>query len=366
MTSLADEVRRVASLPLPTTELEHWRYSRINAIDLDAYDVDLGSSLEVIAPKAGVTVTDAFDGHSVGHPPTDAIDQLHDERALTTVIEIAPGAIVTDPIVVIERVPDDGSAVFSRLVIRAGADSEATVHVVRSSADISALIVPVVEIDVADAARFRFLDEQRLGRRVWQLGKQTSRVGRDATFLSGMVALGGDFARLAIESRLEGRGASGELLAVSFGEADQMHDFRTIEDHVAGHTTSNMLFKGAVEGRASSVYTGLIHIGKEAAGSQAFQTNRNIKLSQGAWAESVPNLEIENNDVRCSHASAVGPVDEEQRFYLESRGVPPHIAERLIVLGFFEDVLERLPVPAAMPGVRAELAAKFDRREVAQ
>jgi Fe-S cluster assembly protein SufD len=179
-----------------------------------------------------------------------------------------------------------------------------------------------------------------------------------------MVALGGHYARLAIESRLDGRGASGELLAVSFGEGDQMHDFRTLEDHVAPNTTSNMLFKGAVQDHSRAVYTGLIHIGKGARGSRAFQTNRNVKLSEGAWAESVPNLEIENNDVKCSHASAVGPVDEEQLFYLESRGLPTAIAERLVVLGFFEEVLERLPVPSAMPAVRAELSAKLDRRQV--
>jgi Fe-S cluster assembly protein SufD len=187
-------------------------------------------------------------------------------------------------------------------------------------------------------------------------------VGADASFTAGMVALGGDYARLAIDSTLAGRGASGELLAVSFGEGNQMHDFRTLEDHVAPNTTSNMLFKGAVEDHSRAVYTGLIHIGKGAKGSRAFQTNRNVKLSEGAWAESVPNLEIENNDVKCSHASAVGPVDEEQLFYLESRGVPTPVAERLVVLGFFEEVLERLPASDAVPAVRFELAAKLDRR----
>jgi len=143
-----------------------------------------------------------------------------------------------------------------------------------------------------------------------------------------------------------------------------MHDVRTIQDHVAPRTTSNLLFKGAVEGHATSVYTGLIRVRKEARGTNAFQTNRNLKLSEGAWAESVPNLEIETNDVRCSHASAVGPIDEEQRFYLESRGIPTPIAERLIVLGFFDEVLERLPVHLGKERLRAEVAAKLDRREL--
>ena len=142
-----------------------------------------------------------------------------------------------------------------------------------------------------------------------------------------------------------------------------MHDFRTLQDHAAPKTRSNLLFKGAVQGHAQSVYTGLIKVRKDARGTDAFQTNRNLKLSEHAWAESVPNLEIETNDVRCSHASTVGPIDEEQRFYLESRGVPPDLAERLIVLGFFDEVFDRLPVPSLVPDLVAEVSAKLDRRD---
>src|SRR3954462_11282458 len=144
-----------------------------------------------------------------------------------------------------------------------------------------------------------------------------------------------------------------------------MLDFRTFQDHRAPDTTSNLLFKGAVGGHSRSVYTGLIRVRKSARGTNAFQTNRNLKLSDHAWAESVPNLEIENNDVRCSHASTVGPVDEDQRFYLESRGVPTAVAERLIVAGFFDEVLERLVLPSGsdLAEVRAELSGKLDRRD---
>jgi Fe-S cluster assembly protein SufD len=163
------------------------------------------------------------------------------------------------------------------------------------------------------------------------------------------------------DCRLSGRGATGTLLAVYFGERHQTLDFRTFQDHSAPDTTSNLLFKGAVGGHSRSVYTGLIRVRKNARGTNAFQTNRNIKLSEDAWAESVPNLEIENNDVRCSHASAVGPVDEDQRFYLESRGVPTPIAERLVVTGFFDEVLTQLPVPEAAVALRALVGGKLDR-----
>ena len=116
---------------------------------------------------------------------------------------------------------------------------------------------------------------------------------------------------------------------------------------------------------SASVYTGLIKIRPHARGTVAYQTNRNLTLGEGAWAESVPNLEIETNDVRCSHASTVGPIDPEHRFYLESRGVPTPVAERLIVLGFFDEVLDQLPVPALTAELRDRVARKFDGRELA-
>ena len=126
-----------------------------------------------------------------------------------------------------------------------------------------------------------------------------------------------------------------------------MLDFRTLQDHDAPRTRSNLLFKGAVEDVARSVYSGLVRLRTTAQKANAYQTNRNLVLSEGAHAESIPNLEIEANDVKCSHASTVGPIDDDQLYYLESRGIPPEDAERLIVLGFFDDVLERLPVERA-------------------
>ncbi len=126
------------------------------------------------------------------------------------------------------------------------------------------------------------------------------------------------------------------------------------------------LYKGAVANSARSVYSGLIRVEKGAAGTNAMQTNRNLVLHEGAHADSVPNLEIEDNDVRCSHASAVGPIAEDQHFYLESRGVPPDAADRLIALGFLDEVLEQLPVPAVVDTLRRVLAAKLDAADSAE
>jgi Fe-S cluster assembly protein SufD len=290
---------------------------------------------------------------------------LHDHLVAEVVtITVPAGLVVEHPVVVLHGIESAGGATAPHLVVRAGADSEVTIYDHHESEhDVRALVLPHVEVDVADAARVRYVNVQLHGRKVWQLGRQSSRVGKESTFSTTMIALGGDYARLAVESAMVGRGGTGEMRAVYFGEGDQMHDFRTFQDHVAPHTQSDLLFKGALEDRSRAVYTGLIHIGKQANGVNANQTNRNVKLSEHAWAESVPNLEIENNDVRCSHASAVGPVDADQRYYLESRGVPPEVADQLIVLGFLDEVLAELPVPDAVPALRTELVAKLARQE---
>ena len=249
-------------------------------------------------------------------------------------------------------------------MVDVGENSEVTVVERFRSAkgDIHALVVPRLYLRARQAARVSYLAVQQLGAKVWQLGNQQAVGERDSTTQLATVALGGDYARVRTDARVAGQGATTRQIALYFADGTQMHDFRTKQDHIAPRTNSDLLFKGAVQDHARSVYTGLIHIGPDAKGSVAFQTNRNLTLSEGAWAESVPNLEIETNDVKCSHASTVGPVDDEQRFYLESRGIPPDVAERLVVLGFFDEVLVQLPVGAMAGQLRAEVQAKLERR----
>jgi Fe-S cluster assembly protein SufD len=296
----------------------------------------------------------------------DVFAELNTAFAPDPLVLVVPaGKVVAEPVVVTHEIRGDGTWGFPRLVIDAGPDSEVTVvERFTSPDDARAVVAPVLELRAEAAARVRYLAVNELGQQVWQIASQAAVGERDSTTLLAAVALGGDYARLRAESVLDGQGASARQIAVYFGEGGQMHDFRTIQTHIAPRTTSDLLFKGAVEGRARSVYTGLIEIGHEARGANAFQTNRNLKLSDEAWAESVPNLDIKTNDVRCSHASTVGPVDEDQRFYLESRGVPPAIAERLIVLGFFDEVLDQLPAPQLVPALRRQVVAKLDRREL--
>jgi Fe-S cluster assembly protein SufD len=405
----AAAAERFAALDLPTESEEIWRYSRISLLDLDGYRPAPGAAhpagtheglpghlqpvVEATGGHAGLLVlrngylsyaeidpglagqglfvgelTDLPDGEdllgTVGASTTDAFTELNTAFLPgAAVIHVPPGMTVDRPILVLHWLDGDGLAAFPRTIVHAGPDSEVTVVEYQSSADVRMVVDPVVELAVDDAARLRYFNVQDLAPRVWQIGYQASRVGRDATLQSSVVALGGDYARVRTDSSITGKGGSSYLNAVYFADGDRMHDFRTLQDHVAPSSTSDLLFKGAVQDRGQSVYSGLIKVRKEAQGTNAYQTNRNLVLSEGAHADSVPNLEIEANDVRCSHASAVGPIDEDQLYYLESRGVPPDAAERLIVLGFFSDVLDRLPTPQLVASIRANVAQRLAAKD---
>jgi Fe-S cluster assembly protein SufD len=356
---------RAAALRVPSAEQEVWRYSRIAELDLDAYRPERTATTVELPADADGRVTVAHAGSPVDDSG-DAVDVFHElNRAFMdlVVISIPRGRTLGEPVVVTHRIDGSGVACFPRLVIDAGDDSEITVVERFVSADgTAALVVPRLEVHAAQAARVKYLGVNLLGDRTWQLGHQRSIGERDSSTLLATVALGGDYARVRTEARLTGQGGTTRQVALYYADGNQMHDFRTLQDHAAPRTNSDLLFKGAVQDRAKSVYTGLIKIRHDAKGSAAFQTNRNLTLSEGAWAESVPNLDIETNDVKCSHASTVGPIDEDQRFYLESRGIPPEIAERLVVLGFFDEVLDQLPVGPLAAELRGQVAAKLDRR----
>jgi Fe-S cluster assembly protein SufD len=394
---------RFEAAPLPTEAEEIWRYSRIADLHLSAYgpmadasgrqaDTGLppaiGPLLDAIGARDGLVVTRngrLLAGMETGVKGVEltwggdravAIGDIAGEPdALVALnaaflsgplsIRVARGAVIERPIVVVHWIDEADGAVFPRTLVTIEENAQARVVEIVASADVDCLVVPVTELEVEAAARLGYLNVQTLGPRAWQIGMQASRVGRDGDLVSQSIAFGGDYARVRTDSTLTGKGASSRLLAAYFGDGDQMHDFRTVQDHAGPKTVSDLLFKGAVANMSHSVYTGLIHIEKGAVGSRAFQTNRNLVLDEGAHADSVPNLEIEESDVRCSHASAVGPIDEEQHFYLESRGVPPEVADRLITLGFLDEVLEQTPVPAMLPWLRATLQAKLDLTEAA-
>lgn len=389
-------------MALPTSALEEWRYSRIDALELDRFEAVSAPSdrpagdpavevvLETLGGVAAITVetVDGWVGGITGGDPAVSVERLTDSDSLPPawgelagdpdafavanrafapdplLIRVKPNSVAA-PVVVVHWCAAEGAALFPRILVQAGENSEISILEVIAGPG-SSLVAPVTEIDVARAARVSYLQLQTLAADAWQIALQASRVGADASFTSAAVALGGDYARLRTDSNLLGAGGSTRLLALYFGAGNQMHDFRTVQAHRAPKTHSDLLYKGVVANTARSVYSGLIRVEKGAGGTNAFQTNRNLVLHEGAHADSVPNLEIEDNDVRCSHASAVGPVSEDQRFYLESRGVPPAVTDRLISLGFLGEVVERLPFPALAPAVASALGEKLAAAEAAE
>ena len=357
-TTLLDAAGHLGTAQLPSTESEVWRYSRIAELDLAAFTPMAPHT--TVTGAEGLTARPELTAEMVATMPVhDVFDELHAQYAHTVEIHVPAGKVLAEPVVVTHHVQGEGTAVFPRLVVHAGADSEFTVVERFESDAVVALIVPRLVLHASQAARVSYLGVNLLANTVWQLGHQQATGERDSTTLLATVALGGDYARVRTDARVVGQGATTKQVALYYADGHQMHDFRTLQDHIAPKTNSDLLFKGAVQDTAKSVYTGLIRIGEDAKGSAAYQTNRNLTLSEGAWAESVPNLDIRTNDVKCSHASAVGPIDDEQRFYLESRGIPPEVAERLVILGFFDDVLAALPVGSLRPELRLRVSEKL-------
>jgi Fe-S cluster assembly protein SufD len=397
---------QLADVSWPTDAEEIWRYSRIDQLDLERFRpmtaAELGAHDVEDAPGGGpfgaeagahgalIVVRDGRVVHhevdpaleaqgvtvcgiaacepgrvepwlgSVSDASPDAFTLLHDAfLAGGAFVHVPKGVAVEQPIVVLHWADGAGLASFPHTLVVAEEASEVTILERHASAPrVEHLVDGVVELAVGDGAHVRHVSVQEYGAATWSIALQRAHLGRDATVSASAVALGGDYARLRTETRLDGQGAESNLLAVYFGDGSQMHDFRTFQDHVAPRTRSDLLFKGAVEDTARSVYSGLIRIRPEAQKVEATQSNRNLVLSEGAGAESIPNLEIEADDVKCSHASTVGPIDDDQRYYLESRGVRPEDADRLIVLGFFEDVFARLPVAALAAPLRRAVHEK--------
>ncbi|MCU1490610.1 MAG: Fe-S cluster assembly protein SufD [Acidimicrobiaceae bacterium] len=388
---------------LPTGAEEDWRYSRIGELDLSRFAPPSASpasgglpsrakalietvgsrsglavsqdgvvsvlELDPALASAGVRLTRISDspvtpvglGERLAGRP-DAFTRLAEAFLLDGIeLEVPAGVRVPEPIVIVHAAgaASAGRALFPRALVRLGEAAEATVIELWCSDDEELLVVPVTELSIGDGAHATHLGLQELGAAAWQLGYQASAVGRSAVLRSYQAALGGEYARHWSRTELVGEGAESQLLAVYLGDGGQVEEFRTYQEHIAPRTRSELIFKGAVAGTAQSVYTGLIHMHPGAKKADASQTNRNLVLSEGARAYSVPNLDIEENDVRCSHASAVGPIDLDQRFYVESRGVPGPIAERLILLGFFEDLLARSPHPGVAAHLRAEVAERL-------
>jgi Fe-S cluster assembly protein SufD len=228
----------------------------------------------------------------------------------------------------------------------------------------AALSNGIVELFLAPGSRLRYVAIQDWGSGMTHVAVQRAHLERDSELRSLGVAFGASLSRAEVESVLEGDGSSSEMLGVYFAGGDQHFDHRSIQDHVGSMTASDLLYKGVLKGHARTVYSGTVIIQKGAHKCDAYQTNRNILLSEHAKADSIPNLEILSNDpVRCGHAASVGPVDDDTLFYIQSRGIPFDEAQKLVVLGFFQEVLDRVTIPEVRAGLEAAIAAELDQED---
>lgn len=275
-------------------------------------------------------------------------------------IDVAPRAALERPIVVDVQATTAETMSFPHIEFGVGEEAEASLLVVYRSPDgIEAVSVPGVTLEAADGGRLRYLAVQGWGDATTGLAHQRVRLGRDSTGRVGEVGLGGRIGRLDLTVELEGTGASSEVVGLYFGKDRQTLDYRMVINHSGRNTSSDVYLKGAVEDYAESVFTGTIRIEKEAERTSSFETNRNLVLSEHAKAHSVPNLEILCNDVICGHGSSVGQLEEEHLYYLQSRGITRQRAERMLIRGFFSEVIDRLPISSVGAPIQDAVFERF-------
>jgi Fe-S cluster assembly protein SufD len=397
------------TLPVPSQETEEWRYTDLSGFQLDFEPFVRGARAEnlddvpgeileaagMVGDRAGLLIQHnsettiahldrALDEAGVHFESIDAAVRDHPDliepylhtlvpsartkfvalhvafRTGGTFVYVPPGTVIQAPLQSLTYLDADGAAVFPHTVLVVGDDAEVTFIDRYASPPLArAFSNAVAEIHVGKGAHVRYASIQDWGSGVTHLGIQRARVGRDAELRTLAIGFGADLARAEAETVLAEPGGFSEMLGIFFADHDQHFDHRTLQDHVAPNCTSNLLYKGALRDHSRAVYSGWVHVRPDAQKTNAMQTSRNVVLSEHAKADAIPNLEIEANDVRCGHAASVGPVDDEAIFYLQSRGIPREEAERLILTGFFQEVLDRVTIDEVREGAEAAIAREL-------
>lgn len=389
-----------SDLEWPNRQEEDWRYTDPRRFDLtrpllttsgDAVALDTGITATVenaggsarIVDGAVVSAVVCAEGAAQGVIVTDLATAARDHaevvrEALGTAVgtsdkfeaaalaAFTSGVFVyvpddvefTDPINITIQAASEGTIV-PRVLVVLGAHSKATVYVDHAG-DGLATVVEAVEVVVGEGALARVVTAQDWGGDVDHVASHRGLVRDNGDYRHLEVTLGGRTVYIRPDVKLDHPGANGELLGVYFGSQDQRIEHRSLIHHNASKTTSDLVYKGALQGTSRATFFGNIRIEPHARATASDQTNRNLILSDGAKADSIPFLEIHNSDVvRCGHHSSVGQVDELQLFYLESRGIPREEAARLLVYGFFSEVLERIDLPGVAEVVLAEIEGEI-------
>ena len=365
-------------LPAPSRTDEEWRRTDVSKLDpnqysrlehLDGQKLVLPSSLPkgvILMPlrQAAAEHPDLVEPRlfSLVHANRDRFAALHAAFFTGgTFLYVPDGVVIDQPVIGQHFSHEAGTSVLPHTLIVAGKNSKFDYldEYIAEKDDESGYRSGSTEIFAGEGSTVGYVAVQKWGRNVWHFSDQRAELGKNAKLRLFNVTLGAKFSKTRVEASLAGEGADAELKALYFASGEQFFDFHTLQDHRVGNTRSDLLFKGALQDVSRTVYAGLIRIEKHAARSDAYQANRNLVLSDKAKATSIPMLEIDNNDVRCTHGATVGPVDPEHLFYLRSRGIPESTAKRMLIQGFFGDVLDRIPFAHARAVVESELEARI-------
>jgi Fe-S cluster assembly protein SufD len=365
-------------LPMPSKTDEEWRRTDVSGLDLSRFSGRVhgyGVGLDGHGPLPKGVIVKPLDVAAAEHPELvqprlfallradrDRFTALHAAFFTGgTFIYVPDGVVIDQPILGRHLSREGDNSVLPHTLIVAGRNARFHYldEYIAENEDESGYRTGSAEIFLGEGAEVGYVSLQKWGRNAWHFGDQVARLEKDSKLKLFSVTLGGHFSKTRVEASLVGQGAEAELKAVYLASGEQFFDFHTLQDHQVGNTRSDLLFKGALQDTARTVYAGLIRIEKGAARSDAYQANRNLVLSDHAKATSIPMLEIDNNDVRCTHGATVGPVDPQSMFYLQSRGIPAATAKRMIVQGFFGDVLDRIPFEHARSLIEADLESRL-------
>jgi Fe-S cluster assembly protein SufD len=331
-----------------------WEFTDLSGLDLDSYRPAPAvlSAFGTTAPASGAL----WDLAKPELP--DGVEITADGDV--TIITVAPGVHLADPIPLNVVLTESGTIVnqHTRIVVNEGAQVEVWEQYLSQSDDLDGVLNLRTELVVGDAAHLRYVSGQNLSERSWVFGAQRAEVGRDATLDWVALGFGSKSGHVLMETRLAGQGAEARVTGAYATYGSQHIDFDTTQEHAAPNTTSDLAFRGVLQGRSSAVWKGNIIVDPGAQKTDAFQDSRNLLISKRAHADAIPGLEIQANDVRCTHAAAVAQVDPEQLFYLRSHGLPEAEAKRLVIEGFLAALVERFEVGP----VRDVLAAAIERR----
>lgn len=362
---------RFEKLPTPTERSEGWRRLSLAGVELVPAAPEISTFRLTVAEadaKRGVVVkplADALTSHATivreallqarGGRTVGKYSALAEAAWLGGAFVYVPDGVETsEPILVLAE-----SGTYPRLVISIGKNARAAVT--ETHREHGRFTSGIVDIHVGDGGHLTYAHVQECGPATTVFSHQHARIARDAKLVTLNLGTGGLLSKSDVEVELLGQGAHSDMLGLVYGLGAQQFDYHTLQGHRATDTRSDLLFKSALDGQAHSLYTGVIVIEKGAQRSDAYQANRNLLLHEGARADTEPKLEIEADDVRCTHGATVGPIDAEQLFYLLSRGMDRDAASRLIVEGFFQDVLDKVGDPRVTGPLESKFAPHLER-----